>query len=59
MFSEFVLPLIQVSRGKMNVKEECVKLSINSDVLLDEIPEFICHMEGGDQMNSKDLDSVE
>lgn len=59
MFSEFILPLIRVSGGKMKVEEECAKLPINSDLLLNEIPEFICHMQVGDQMNSKDLDSVE
>lgn len=40
MFFQFILSLIRVSGGKIKVKKECFKMSINSDLLLDEIPEF-------------------
>lgn len=40
MFFQFILSLIRVSGGKSKVKKECVKMSVNSDLLLDQIPEF-------------------
>lgn len=65
-FFQFILSLIRVSGGKIKVKEECVKMSINSELLLDEIPEFfyqdppgLNHHQVGDQSNYKHPYSAE
>lgn len=41
MFFQFILSTIRVNGGKGKVKKERVKMSINSDLLLDQIPEFL------------------
>lgn len=58
MFFQFILSLIRVSEGKSKVKKECVKMSVNSDLLLDQILssgikilQGINHDEVGDQID--------